>query len=759
MQQYLFQVAIGPVQGFIASARRSRDLWFGSRLLSEVSKIVASTIANKYKDKWESYLIFPAPKSLDELKFGSDLTVANKIIACITIPDNSQESVSENLKQLGKSIEKNIKDKIDEIKGQVYEDISGNKQGDDRLFDVAKADAQIKDLVELSWAAVPYYPEKYNEAREKLDRLMAARKNTRNFRQVAWGSDQLKSSIDGQLEGVINPQFYPQQRESTAEQFGKAQRLYSRFHAGPAERLSGVDLLKRRGIFKGEAQPSAPQKETQLEQDDFLSTSHIASIPYLECLQRLDEATWKTAKGILDRYVKELSPVLYDQLDTLPAKYKLYPILKRDNGKWYDGALFYPERHFDKLIKDQSLKNALQELQQFFNLVKAKLPEATPNAYYAIICADGDYMGKLINTLADNSNDSRQGQPTDALTSNNHETDKGLSRHQRLSRVLDEFSRSVKGIVEQHKGALIYAGGDDVLAFLPLHSVLQCARELADTFSKRFRDEFTKEFADKLKENERPSLSVGIAIVHHLTMLHEALNLGRDAEKLAKGVKGKNALAITANKRSGEQYSVAGRRETLYSTLKEFIDHFRRDYLPRGVAYELRAMQERLTMIGAAEKDNVHKQGGQEESQQKQEGLEQGQKQSDGKKGNIDCLKEIMYLEAKRILRRKLNLPQSRLLSNVAGGEQQKQEKEKILNSLLARIEGAPLPSQNTEGKTASTSSDAGTEQAATTKVPLAEFIQELIVAQELAAAITLAEGKLSPAAQNNNNNKEGNAQ
>lgn len=35
--QYLMAFAIGPVQEFIASARRSRDLWFGSWLLSEMS--------------------------------------------------------------------------------------------------------------------------------------------------------------------------------------------------------------------------------------------------------------------------------------------------------------------------------------------------------------------------------------------------------------------------------------------------------------------------------------------------------------------------------------------------------------------------------------------------------------------------------------------------------------------------------------------------------------------------------------------------
>ena len=40
-QKYLISIAIGPVQDFIASARRSRDLWFGSWLLSELSKTAA----------------------------------------------------------------------------------------------------------------------------------------------------------------------------------------------------------------------------------------------------------------------------------------------------------------------------------------------------------------------------------------------------------------------------------------------------------------------------------------------------------------------------------------------------------------------------------------------------------------------------------------------------------------------------------------------------------------------------------------------
>jgi CRISPR-associated protein Cmr2 len=46
---YLISIALGPVQDFISTARRSRDLWFGSWLLSELSKAVAHEIVLRHK--------------------------------------------------------------------------------------------------------------------------------------------------------------------------------------------------------------------------------------------------------------------------------------------------------------------------------------------------------------------------------------------------------------------------------------------------------------------------------------------------------------------------------------------------------------------------------------------------------------------------------------------------------------------------------------------------------------------------------------
>jgi CRISPR-associated protein Cmr2 len=75
--KYLFLVSIGPVQEFIASARRTRDLHFGSWFLSELSRAAASAINAQNG----SSLIFPAPENKEWLQSGHSFMVANRIPA------------------------------------------------------------------------------------------------------------------------------------------------------------------------------------------------------------------------------------------------------------------------------------------------------------------------------------------------------------------------------------------------------------------------------------------------------------------------------------------------------------------------------------------------------------------------------------------------------------------------------------------------------------------------------------------------------
>lgn len=151
-----------------------------------------------------------------------------------------------------------------------------------------------------------------------------------------------------------------------------------------------------------------------------------------------------------------------------------------------------------------------------------------PEPYYVLLHADGDRMGEAID----------------------HQSQRGLQAHRNLSNKLAlNFAARVQGIVEQHKGCLVYAGGDDVLALLPLHTALRCAKALAQAFQDAMRG---------FGKAQDPTLSVGLAIVHHLEPLQDALELVRRVEKFAKEGppntppdKKRNALAVAYSPRSG----------------------------------------------------------------------------------------------------------------------------------------------------------------------------------------------------------------
>ena len=222
------------------------------------------------------------------------------------------------------------------------------------------------------------------------------------------------------------------------------------------------------------------------------------------------------------------------------------------------------------------LLQASNDLQAFYNKLdeqfrKIGLAKARPSTYYALLQADGDSIGDLIDALAE------QGE-------------RGDERHRELSLALSRFAESMRKIVVDHQGALVYSGGDDVLAFLPLHTVLACAVALKKNFQDALQD-----IAKQVKR-QPPTLSVGIAIVHHLDALREARRLAQDAEQQAKRMDGKNALAIIVSKRGGEDYRAVGKWGNIDERLAQLVTYCQEASLPVGMAYELRDLVLRLSV-------------------------------------------------------------------------------------------------------------------------------------------------------------------
>jgi CRISPR-associated protein Cmr2 len=532
---YLFVLTVGPVQEFIASARRSRDLWFGSWLLSELAKAAAHAIVSA---DGIDRLIFPAPQEYKELGPGTKLSVANKIVALI---EQSPEHA-------GRAAQQAITTRLGEIRESAYEHIEGS-------FQREVAQRQVDDLPEIFWVAVPIEdpenPTRYKEARQQAETLLAARKVTRNFESAAaWASSIPKSSLDGLRESVIDERAYPPPSANAEQQRQAIRRLRLHYGVRAGERLCGVGLLKRHG--------------NRGQNEGFFSTSHVAALPLLARLKPKDTQAVETYLnvyryecGLTEREAREV-------LGKVP--YIAYPVFQQ-----YDGHLLFEERLKELVGEDEGGQTALRiaetALRQF---LKNTLEGIRPLPYYALLHADGDHMGKTI------------------------EAQQTMQQHRRLSSKLTEFAGGVQKIVENdHQGSLVYAGGDDVLAFVPLHTVLHCAQALADNFRTHMMDFGSGEQADE-KALTGPTLSVGVAINHHIEPLADALQLAHTAEKIAKGVKGKNALAITLSKRSGIDRTVAGKWGTLDKRLEKFVYLHRVEAIPDSAAYELQEMAHSL---------------------------------------------------------------------------------------------------------------------------------------------------------------------
>lgn len=541
---YLIIIHIGPVQDFIASARRSRDLWFGSWLLSELSKAAANSIV-KQENKPEN-LIFPSISALEDssntkydktlLEPNSNFDVANKIVAIV---ESDPEPIAEQAV-------KKIKGRLNQIKEKAFNQISS-------VFNESIADKQIDDMLEIFWVAKKLNENNtnYEQVRIETERLMAARKFTNNYKKVDWGSDDPKSSLDkSSLDGL---------RESVIEYKNDTNDwdLQKVFHTRQGEHLCGVGLLKRHGQRGNESH--------------FFSTSHIAALPFLSLFT---EENKDTSIKAFKEYVKTLKDLGISDKDlgNLPQKHFIF-------GKC-DADIFYKERLGEFFTKSdrQNSDKAKEALNEFFKGCEEIIQSKRPDAYYGLLHADGDNMGKAIAQQ------------------------KTIEGHQNISKALSLFAKKVRELVnnEKHKGSLIYAGGDDVLALLPLDTILDCAKELSIEFRKHLKDFPANDSPEKIF----PTLSIGIAIVHHLDPLSDALQLVRSAEKEAKSLPRKNALAITISKRSGPDITVKScweeidylqdsnapldSRAGLYKRLNYWKKLLLEKEIPHGVAYELR---------------------------------------------------------------------------------------------------------------------------------------------------------------------------
>lgn len=516
---HLLLVSLGPVQDFIAQARRTRDLWFGSHLLSELSRAAAKSLAAQGAE-----LIFPALGKDDaELEECDEptrsggippLSIANKILA----KSSAGIEPSGCIRGARRAVQER------------WRCIAGRVRSNRRHVLAADIDdvwyEQIEDVLEFYAVWLPLGSD-YKATRNAAEQALAGRKNLRDFRP--WKHDRCgapKSSLDGARVSVL-----PQSEDRKHTDF-------RRFGIRAGEQLDAVGLVKRTGF----------------EPDRFIPLVNVAAGHWLQRALQTAQGELRAAatackdKGIpaVNRDLKAVIPFQFDASVLYPSRWttlfsELETVKDTQTAKIAEAARSWGQDHIRPLLKAMN---------------------GEPPSYVACLVADGDHMGKAIDTL------------------------KTPDENQRFSRALGKFPRCARVIVENdHCGSLVYAGGDDVLAFLPAATALPCAKALAEAFRAALDG--------TVPTHLTPTLSVGIGIGHVQDTMASLLQLGRNAEGAAKDA-GRDALAVIVDKRSG------GQRQFAQSWKSDPLLRIRDDIalldgaLSTGKVYALEAMLKRF---------------------------------------------------------------------------------------------------------------------------------------------------------------------
>ncbi len=609
-EYYLLLASLGPVQDFIRSARTCQDLWFGSWMLSDLARATAQAFQESVPT--QDPLIFPGEVTFSRSE--ESPSVANKILAIFSskkspepkeVASRGREAMQQRLKYLGEIA-------YAEIRRPNY-------------FHRDVAVAQLNEMMEYQWVSSPLESlEDYADARDQAERLLAQRKNTRNWGPVPWthlaGVGVPKSSLDGFRESAINEELYAAiQRFEKSNQLAQAARLRSAFYLKGMERLCGVGLLKRIGsqppqyIATSQDEQEEPVlSHQQIEEQEsnallptnpifqrldlpsptFHSTSHAAASPLLTRLalgkHRRADAIHSYIEALSDQGMRlrrmrigvgaathaQISDLLEPESFSQSARTVDVPRTFQQNGRrGYDGTFVFESR-VEEILEESGVyaeESAIRELRKRCVQMLQEIGMSEPTPYYAFLLADGDRMGNALDVLSQTARENKR----DAVEA-----------HRAMSRALVAFNEASREIVTKAGGSLIYAGGDDVLAIVPLHTALQCAWQLQGAF----REKTSPCVAHVQKKDfQAPTLSVGIGVAHHMEPMSEARDLAERAERIAKQ-NDRNSLGIVVSKRSGSELEAVGKwdeAEPLYQRIAKWARLLSTGVLPHGAAYKI----------------------------------------------------------------------------------------------------------------------------------------------------------------------------
>ncbi|HPY39267.1 MAG TPA: type III-B CRISPR-associated protein Cas10/Cmr2, partial [Thiolinea sp.] len=256
--------------------------------------------------------------------------------------------------------------------------------------------------------------------------------------------------------------------------------------------------------------------------------SAVPSVTYMAAVHWLKQALQQAEPAVLHQFHDAAATLTGEEygewdtnihcLDQLPNAAEFKRLRSLDGNVFFESAL-ENKRIFKDQAQAKKVLTALKEVCKSANLAK-------PSPFYAILLMDGDSLGSHMSNA---------------------------DLHYSITQGLADFTNGVPEKVRQHNGFLIYAGGDDVLAVLPLEDAIPCATTLRAHYLDCFKAQANSD-PKKVRKYIPTTLSGAIEFAHIKTPLTKTLKDAHELlDEVAKDGRGRDALAVRVWKPGGLQ--------------------------------------------------------------------------------------------------------------------------------------------------------------------------------------------------------------
>ena len=500
--------SVGPVQPFIAAARTVRDLWTGSFLLAWLTRQAMEPIRQQVGPE---AFIWP-DLQLDPMATGvlRSPCLPNRFLA--EVPEEQAERLAQACREV-------FWTKWQEVSGAVREALQSEmdrhsalapdwQESADRLWDAQVQSFFDVRVVVLPWSGCPaevieeLLGPRNGSATGAAGRAAGSQEEQEN--QLWTDRMQLVSAVLAAEKAIRKVTVYQPRPDALGMYPPKCTLLGTYEQLGPSE-------LSRSAPYWQEFAERVRVKGVRVRPGERLCALSLVKrfawpayfAPVLEEDPRQvrfeDTATIAAAQWLASSTAQ--APALDPR--QVRQEYEEW------SGRWL---------HWSKRDQEQDESPCPQEV--WNQIVRKRKHQGPAPSYYAILMMDGDRMGQRLRERP------------------------GRAHPQRISRTLADFAlHHAEETVKACYGTLVYCGGDDLLALLPTSQAIRCAQQV--------RGKFQKVWQAGYPDCPCPTLSAGIAIVHHKEDLRFALDEARRAEKLAK-LAGRNIVCLTVCRRSGE---------------------------------------------------------------------------------------------------------------------------------------------------------------------------------------------------------------